>query len=131
MKPKVIQAFDRFSRWTAWAMGHPVAFIAALFGIIIWAVSGPIFHFSDTWQLVVNTATSVLTFLMVFLIQNAVNRDSVAVQLKLDELIRALEGARNSMLRIEDLSEEDLAQLRAYFDHLVSRDTPPPPAPEA
>lgn len=103
MKPKVIQAFDRFSRWTAWAMGHPVAFIAALFGIVIWAVSGPIFHFSDTWQLVVNTATSVLTFLMVFLIQNAVNRDS----------------------------EEDLAQLRAYFDHLVSRDTPPPPAPEA
>jgi low affinity Fe/Cu permease len=103
-----MQAFDQFSRWTAWAMGHPVVFIVALLGTVIWAVSGPIFHFSDTWQLVINTATTVLTFLMVFLIQNAVNRDSVAVQLKLDELIRAVEGARNSTLRIEDLSGKTL-----------------------
>jgi len=130
MKQKAMQAFDQFSRWTAWAMGHPVVFIVALLGTVIWAVSGPIFHFSDTWQLVINTATTVLTFLMVFLIQNAVNRDSVAVQLKLDELIRAVEGARNSMLRIEDLSEEDLARLRAQFDHLVSRDMSPPLEPK-
>jgi low affinity Fe/Cu permease len=92
--------------------------------IVVWAISGPIFGFSNTWQLVINTGTTIITFLMVFLIQNTQTRDGTAVQLKLDELIRAIEGAHNGLLDLEELSDEDLARLRAHFEALarVSRE---------
>ena len=100
-------------------LGHPLAFGIAVLIIIVWAVSGPIFHFSDTWQLVINTGTTIITFLMVFLIQNTQNRDSEAVQLKLDELIRAIKGADNSMLNTENLTENDLQDLLKNYKHLA------------
>jgi low affinity Fe/Cu permease len=89
--------------------------------IVVWAVTGPFFGFSDTWQLVINTSTTIVTFLMVFLIQNTQNRDSTAVQLKLDELIRAIEGAHNSLLDLEELEEQDLERLRAVYEELARR----------
>jgi len=88
--------FSRFAKWTARATGHPAAFMSAALIIVVWAVTGPIFRFSDTWQLVINTGTTIVTFIMVFLIQNTQNRDGHAVQLKLDELIRAVRGAHNA-----------------------------------
>src|SRR5437667_5950455 len=97
--------FQRFARASARAAGRPLAFGLALASIIVWALLGPLFHFSDTWQLVINTATTIITFLMVFLIQNTQNRDSEAMQLKLDELIRATGGCHNAVLDIEELSE--------------------------
>jgi low affinity Fe/Cu permease len=111
--------FDRIAKWTARAAGHPAAFGIAVLVIFVWAMTGPIFGFSDTWQLVINTATTIITFLMVFLIQNTQNRDSEAMQLKLDELIRAIEGAHNVLLDIEDLSEEELDQLKARYEGLA------------
>lgn len=96
-------------------MGHPWAFGAALLTIIIWAVTGPIFGFSDTWQLAINTGTTIVTFLMVFLIQNTQNRDGSAIQLKLDELIRSTRGAHNTLLDLEQLTQEDLNKfLKTY-----------------
>ncbi|PYI84809.1 MAG: hypothetical protein DME26_12710 [Verrucomicrobia bacterium] len=100
--------FQTFARKSARAAGHPLAFGIALLTIVIWALTGPIFGFSDTWQLVINTATTIVTFLMVFLIQNTQNRDCEAIQLKLDELVRAIEGSHNALLDIEELSEEEL-----------------------
>src|SRR5262245_36723904 len=88
-------AFTRLAKWTAHAAGRPITFVFAMLLIIIWAVTGPFFHYSDTWQLVINTSTTIMTFLMVFLIQNTQNRDSEAIQIKLDELIRAIEHAHN------------------------------------
>src|SRR5262245_50023883 len=98
--------FNRFAKDAARRSGHPAAFIAALIVVLLWLSSGPLFHYSDTWQLVINTGTTIITFLMVFLIQNTQNRDSEAMQLKLDELIRAIEGAHNSLLDLEELSQE-------------------------
>ena len=114
-------AFSRFSKWTARAAGHPVAFVAACLIIVAWLVTGPLFHFSDTWQLVINTATTIVTFLMVFLIQNTQNRDSEAMHLKLDELIRATERAHNALLDLEELSQEELDEILSRYEQLAER----------
>jgi low affinity Fe/Cu permease len=113
--------FGRFATGTAHAMGHPLGFLLAVIVIVGWAVTGPFFRFSDTWQLVINTGTTIVTFLMVFLIQNTQNRDSTALQLKLDELIRAIEGAHNSLLDLEELEERELERLRAVYEELARR----------
>ena len=112
-------AFERFAHASARAMGHPVAFGGALLIILMWAITGPLFGFSDTWQLVVNTATTIVTFLMVFLIQNTQNRDSEAMQLKLDELIRATKEAHNALLDIEGLSEGELNAIKSRYEQLA------------
>ena len=111
--------FSRFARVMSKMLGHPLAFGLAVLIIIVWAASGPIFQFSNTWQLVINTGTTIITFLMVFLIQNAQNRDSAAVQVKLDELIRAIKGADNSILNTENLTEGDLQELQNNYKHLA------------
>jgi len=111
--------FSRFAKWTARATGHPAAFMAAALIIVVWGVTGPIFEFSDTWQLIINTGTTIVTFLMVFLIQNTQNRDSHAVQLKLDELIRAVSGAHNALLDIEGLEESELERFRVRYEELA------------
>ena len=106
------RAFAMFATWTAHASGTPVAFALAALVIFVWAVTGPIFQFSDTWQLVINTGTTIVTFLMVFLIQSTQNRDGLAVQVKLDELVRALEAANNKFVGIERLPEDQVRSLR-------------------
>ena len=111
--------FSRFAKRTARATGHPAAFVVAALIIVVWGLSGPIFKFSDTWQLVINTGTTIVTFLMVFLIQNTQNRDSHAVQLKLDELIRAVSGAHNALLDLEGLEEKDLERFRVRYEALA------------
>jgi low affinity Fe/Cu permease len=111
--------FSRFAKLTARATGHPAAFMIAALIILIWGITGPIFEFSDTWQLVINTGTTIVTFLMVFLIQNTQNRDSHAVQLKLDELIRAVRGAHNALLDLEELEESDLEGFRERYEQLA------------
>jgi low affinity Fe/Cu permease len=111
--------FAQFAKWAAHAMGHPQAFGLALLLIVGWALTGPLFGFSDTWQLVINTSTTIVTFMMVFLIQNTQNRDSAAMQLKLDELIRAMHGAHNTLLDLEELGEEDLERLRTAYEELA------------
>lgn len=108
-----------FSRRLSNLAGRPTTFIVAVVGVLVWAVLGPIFHFSDTWQLVINTTTTIVTFLMVFLIQNTQNRDTAAMQIKLDELIRAIKGAQNSVLNVEDLDDEALEALRARYEKLA------------
>jgi low affinity Fe/Cu permease len=113
--------FGRFATGAARSMGHPLAFLLAVLIVVCWAGTGPLFGFSDTWQLVINTSTTIVTFLMVFLIQNTQNRDSTALQLKLDELIRALDGAHNSLLDLEELEERDLEQLRGVYEELARR----------
>jgi len=110
--------FRKFAHRTSNGVGSPWAFIAAVLVIVAWALTGPLFHFSDTWQLVINTGTTIVTFLMVFLIQNTQNRDAIAIHLKLDELIRALKGARNKLVELEELSDEDLEKLRQEFHRL-------------
>jgi len=111
--------FTRFAGVMAKAVGHPAAFIIALGCVIVWAISGPIFGFSDTWQLIINTSTTIVTSLIVFLIQNTQNRDSAVVQLKLDELIRAAAGAHNALLDLEELTEQDFDRLRARYQSLA------------
>ena len=113
--------FARFAKGVAHAMGHPLAFGLALLIVMGWALIGPVFSFSDTWQLVINTSTTIVTFLMVFLIQNTQNRDSAALQLKLDELIRAIPGAHNALLDLEELEEADLERLRSLYEALARR----------
>lgn len=112
--------FTRFTREAARLSGRPVAFIAAVVLIAGWAVTGPLFRFGDTWQLVINTTTTIITFLMVFMIQSTQNRDSEAMHVKLDELIRAIESANNTMLDLEDLEESDLDRIRANFQKLAA-----------
>src|SRR5438046_3584158 len=111
----VSDAFRVFARHSSIALGSAWAFAGAVLVILVWVLTGPMFHFSDTWQLVINTATTIVTFLMVFLIQNTQNRDAKAVHLKLDEVIRALKGARNHFIDLEKLSDEDLASLEKQF----------------
>ena len=113
--------FRRFAHSTAEAVGRSHAFMAALIVIILWATTGPLFHFSDTWQLVINTGTTIVTFLMVFLIQNTQNRDAHAIHLKLDELIRANKHARNKLLALESMSDEELGTLQHEFEELRDR----------
>jgi low affinity Fe/Cu permease len=107
--------FQKIARRASKAFGSPSAFMFALLVIIVWVVTGPLFNFSDTWQLVINTGTTIVTFLSVFLIQNAQNRDGEAIQLKLDELIRSIKSARNELIDLEDLSDEELELLRREF----------------
>ena len=116
--------FGRFARWASRSSGHPAAFGLAAAVIAVWALTGPIFHFDDTWQLVINTGTTIVTFLMVFLIQNTQNRDSQAIHLKLDELVRAVEGAHNALLDLEELTQPDLDRIRDAYQQLArdSRD---------
>jgi low affinity Fe/Cu permease len=111
--------FTRFAKSTARAAGHPAAFGAAVVIILLWAVSGPLFGFSDTWQLVINTGTTIVTFLMVFLIQNTQNRDSQAIQVKLDELIRSIEGAHLALLDLEELDDEDFERICSDYRELA------------
>jgi len=112
------QAFSKFSIAAANALGSSWMFIANVLLILVWLVAGPFFHYSDTWQLVVNTATTVFTYLAVFLIQNTQNRDAIATHLKLDELIKGVEGARTGLVNLEKLSDEELQALQQEFDKL-------------
>ncbi len=106
------RGFAHFANWTARAAGRPMTFALCCLVIVTWAITGPIFHYSDTWQLIINTGTTIITFLMVFLIQNTQNRDGAALQAKLDELIRATHNARNAFVHIEALPEDEVEQLR-------------------
>jgi low affinity Fe/Cu permease len=107
--------FKRLAKKASAATGRPITFLVAVSLVIIWAVTGPVFHYSDTWQLVINTSTTIITFLMVFLIQNTQNRDTAAVQIKLAELIRAVEGAHNALLALEELDEETLDRVKQRY----------------
>jgi low affinity Fe/Cu permease len=131
--------FTKFAKWAAWATGHPLTFCLAVGIVIVWAITGPVFGFSDTWQLVINTGTTIVTFLMVFLIQNTQNRDTGAMQVKLDELIRAVEGAQNALLDLEELEDRDIEKVRKDYQslaadarqHLRGAEAPTAPKPRA
>jgi low affinity Fe/Cu permease len=114
-------SFHNFAKRLAADVGSPWAFITALVIVVIWAATGPLFHYTDTWQLIINTGTTIVTFLMVFLIQNTQNRDAKAVHLKLDELIRSGKGARNRLIDLEEMSEEELDDLQRQFVKLRRR----------
>ncbi len=120
----ISDVFRSFARQISNMLGTAWAFVFAVLIIVVWALTGPVFHFSDTWQLIINTGTTIVTFLMVFLIQNTQNRDAKAVHLKLDELIRAIEGARNRLVDLENLSDEELKKLEHEFKrlHRTARD---------
>lgn len=118
--PPTRKPFTRFSRYVSSAAGHPLGFITACLIILVWAASGKYFAYSNTWQLVINTGTTIVTFLMVFLIQNTQNRDSAAMQIKLDELIRTNEQAHNALLDLEELTDGELEVLRAKYEHLAT-----------
>lgn len=113
--------FTRFTKATARVTGRPYAFLLAASVVIVWAVTGPLFGYSDTWQLAINTGTTVVTFLMVFLIQSTQNRDSEAMQVKLDEIIRAIGHAKNELLDLEELEEKDLDRIRASYEELARK----------
>ncbi|HET7091843.1 MAG TPA: low affinity iron permease family protein [Thermomicrobiales bacterium] len=114
----ISRLFAHFSNRAAELSGHYVTFILAVTIVVFWAISGPLFHFSDTWQLVINTGTTIVTFMMVFLIQNSQNRDSKAVHLKLDELLRSAHDADNSLIEVEDETDEELAELKQLYEQL-------------
>jgi low affinity Fe/Cu permease len=113
--------FTRFTKWTAHATGQPIAFTLAALVVLVWALTGPMFRFSNTWQLIINTATTIATFLMVFLIQATQNRDGEAMQLKLDEIIRAIGNAKNELLDIEELEESDLIKIRKTYEEIARK----------
>jgi low affinity Fe/Cu permease len=115
---RIRDAFGVFARKTSTVLGSAWAFVCAILIIVVWAMTGPTFHYSDTWQLIINTGTTIVTFLMVFLIQNTQNRDAKAVHLKLDELIRALGPARNNLVDLEKLSDDELKKLETEFERL-------------
>jgi len=117
------EIFRKVAQAVSEAVGSPWAFILAVSIIIVWLVTGPTFDFSDTWQLIVNTGTTIVTFLMVFLIQNTQNRDARAVHLKLDELIRGVEGARTRLVNLESFTDEELEQLQTEFNRMQERST--------
>ena len=122
MRPsKSNSLFTRFAKWTARATGRPAAFCTAAAIVVLWATTGPLFKFSDTWQLVINTGTTIITFLMVFLIQNTQNRDTEALQIKLDELIRVTEGAHLVLLELEELDDKQLDRTRDTYEKLAAR----------
>ncbi len=112
--------FSNFAKLTAHATGRPTAFMTAAVVVLLWAVTGPLFHYSDTWQLVINTGTTVVTFLMVFLIQNTQNRDSQAIHVKLDELIRSIGSASNTVIDLDTLTDEELEKLQANYAKLAA-----------
>ena len=118
---RLLGGFQRFARTVVRTSGHPMAFLVALAITAGWALTGPFFHFGDTWLLVINTFANIVTFLMIFLIRNAQNRESEAVQLKLDELIRATKSAQNTLLDIEELSEAELDVIKARFERLARK----------
>jgi low affinity Fe/Cu permease len=121
MLGRLLGGFQKFARTVVRSSGHPMAFVVAIGTIVIWALTGPLFGYGNTWLLVINTVTNIITFLMIFLIRNAQNRESEAVQLKLDELIRATKAARNTLLDIEELTEEELDQIKARFERLARK----------
>ena len=131
--PRLMPEFSRFAHAISTWTGHPVAFLLAVAVVIVWAATGPLFSYSDTWQLVINTGTTIVTFLMVFLIQNTQNRDTMAIQLKLSELVLAMKGAENKFAAIEDLTDDELkalhddcrARAEMTLSHLEKRKTPP------
>jgi low affinity Fe/Cu permease len=118
---RVTDAFHKLAKETSSAVGRPTIFFIAVLVIVAWALTGPLFHFSDTWQLVINTGTTIVTFLMVFLIQNTQNRDAKAVHLKLDELLRATQAARNSLVNLENMTDAELDRLQDEFKRLHDR----------
>lgn len=117
------EKFRKFSAAISHAAGSSWAFVAALWLIVMWLLTGPFFGFSDTWQLIINTGTTIVTFLIVFLIQNSQNRDTEAIQLKLDEIIRAISGARTELVDLEELSDEDLNRLKKQFEDLAAAES--------
>jgi low affinity Fe/Cu permease len=123
VQPGMKNSFSVFARTTASIAGHPMAFMLALLSVLGWAAFGPLVDYSDYWQLCINTGTTILTFLMVFLLQHSQNHDTRAIQVKLDELIRAMRGARNELINLEELSEEELSQYRTEFRELHARYT--------
>ncbi len=122
--------FSRFAQRIANTAGRPAAFVVAVAGLVVWAVFGPVFRFSDTWQLLINTMTTIITFLMVFLIQNTQNRDSLSIHIKLDELIRTHRAARNALMMLEQLDDDDLQRMRNQLEG-VARDGPAAEIPTA
>jgi len=118
------EVFRQWAQKTAQGVGSPWSFLVALLVIIGWGVTGPLFHYSDTWQLVINTATTIVTFLMVFLIQNTQNRDAKAIHLKLDELLRGVKGARTGLVNLENLSDSELEELQEDFEKLCAKSQP-------
>src|SRR6201982_2138422 len=130
-KTETTPFFARFARWVERQVGRSSTFVLAIAVVLLWAVSGPIFGWSDTWQLVINTGTTIVTFLMVFVIQNTQSRDTQAMQLKLDELIRVNKIARNSLIDLEEMSEADVERMKAAFAALAPPEAPLRSAPGA
>jgi low affinity Fe/Cu permease len=127
-EPQATPIFARFARWVERQVGRSSTFLLAIAVVLLWAASGPLFGWSDTWQLVINTGTTIVTFLMVFMIQNTQTRDTQAMQLKLDELIRVNERARNSLINLEEMSDLDVERMKAAFATLASIEIPRRPA---
>jgi low affinity Fe/Cu permease len=123
MANHITALFDKAAQWTSKQSGHAHTFALAILVVVVWAVSGPLFRFSDTWQLVINTGTTIVTFLMVFLIQNTQNRDTEALQLKIDELIRVTDQARNRLINLEDLTEEELDRVKSELAEAARKES--------